>query len=207
MLAMRAAFLALLLLALACAAEVDNETGCEMYADHLICPQGTDVQTTMRYTSDADCFSMLNEFNTMENVGCTSEATLTSALEYQDCRMYVPFNGSDIQLSEIQYDYSCSTEKLAAGTAIQVIGFEDQYSGCATTAEDTGTRESLCAVSGKEYSVNATIAVIDGEYSIVLYSQEAGANPLLDQLGTPLLLLGVAVLLVYALYIWSERKK
>ena len=206
---MRRVLLALLLLSVAFAVDIDGETGCEIYPDHLICPQGTDIEAAIKYTSDAECFSVQNEFGNLGNVGCTATAELRRPLEYQDCRMYVPFGESDIILDKIDYDYQCSTEKIAGGTVVQVIGFEEQYTGCMVVNETEYTGDYLCPVKGKDYTVSGNVAFLEGQYSIMLYSQEEKTIgiPFVEDMATPMLLLAIGVLLIYALYIWSGRKR
>lgn len=206
---MRRLLLALLLVAAVGAVDIDAETGCEIYSDHLLCPQGTDVSVNIRYTTDSDCFSLQNEFGNLENLGCSATAELRESLEYEDCWLYVPFDETDISLDEIDYNYQCSTQKLGSGETVQIIGFEEHYSDCTTIAEDEYTGDYVCPVNGKDYSIKGNVAIIDGQYSIVLYTQEgkAAGIPFAEDAAPAVVLLAIAILLVYALYIWSERKK
>jgi len=200
---MKRLLLALLLVAAAMAVEVDNVTGCEKYSDHVICPQDTNVQIDATYTADADCYSLQNEYGRLEEMGCYAAAKLTRPLQYESCKMYVPFDSKDIQLDKINYKYQCSTEKLDAGQTIYMIGFQKDFGNCKTITEDEYYGEYSCQLNGEKYTVNGSIAY-DGNYTVVISSQEKQG---ITGLATPLVALVVVVLLVYAAYVWTERKK
>jgi len=199
----------LLLTALVLAVEIDPETGCEKYSDHVICPKATDVETAVKYAADSQCYSIQNEYGTLEDVGCYADATLAQPLSYQACKSYVPFTATDIDTSGINDNYACATEQLASGEAIVVIGYKDQYTGCTTVEEDEYYGEYTCPVSGQKYAITGSIMLDNGTYSLLVASQEAPAPlaGLTEALATPLAALGVAVLAVYAWYVWSQKKK
>ena len=200
---MRRALFILLLVAAAMAVGVDNATGCEKYSDHVVCPQNTAVSMEIRYTTNASCYSLQNEYGRLEELGCYAAAKLTKPLQYDSCSVYVPFDSKDIQLDKVNYKYKCSTEKLDAGQTVYMIGFQKDFEGCKTITEDQYYGEYSCPVNGQEFSVNGSIAY-DGNYTVVISSQEKRG---ITGLATPLVALAVAVLLVYAAYIWTERKK
>ncbi|MFC2174433.1 hypothetical protein ACFLQ2_01000 [archaeon] len=204
---MKRLLLALLVLSVAFAVDVDDATGCEKYSDHVICPQATDVALEITYTTDADCYSLQNEFGNLEDLGCYADA-VTSGIEYEACGMYVPFDENDILISEIDYEHQCSTEKIAAGETIYVFGFQDQFTGCETIEEDEFYGEYLCPVNGQKRGVTGAIEYYEGDYGLLLYTQEeqaiAGG---LEDIGIAVVVLGIIVLFIYALYIWSEREK
>jgi len=200
---MRKILLVLLLVAAAMAVAVDNATGCEKYSDHVVCPQNTKVGMEIKYTADANCYSIQNEYGRLEEMGCYAAAKLTKPLQYESCKMYVPFDSKDIQLDKINYKYLCSTEKLDAGQTIYMVGFQKDFGNCRTVTEDEYYGEYSCPVKGEKYTMNGTIAY-DGNYTVVISSQE---KQKITELATPLVALVVVVLLIYAAYAWTGRKK
>ncbi|MCK4327683.1 MAG: hypothetical protein KAW41_04370 [Candidatus Diapherotrites archaeon] len=202
---MKRVLLVLLLLCAALAVEVDAETGCETYSDHLVCPQATEIEAEITYTSDVTCYSVQNEFGSLEEIGCFAHAESTG-LEYEACSMYIPFD-TDIILDEIDYEYQCAIEKVSAGEEITVLAFMDQFTGCETIEETEFYGEYSCPMEGQKRVVNGTIEYYDGDYSILVAGQEAPALVPFADVSSAIVVLAVAVLLVYTLYIWSERKK
>jgi len=202
---MKRLLLVLILLATAMAVEIDEDTGCEKYSDHVVCPQSTDIEAWITYSGDAECFSVQNEFGNLEELGCYAEATLANTLEYESCKMRVPFD-TDIRLDLVDYEYQCTTERLEAGDEVYVMGFREDFGECATVEEDEYYGEYLCAVAGRKHSITGAIQYDDGTYGVLLYSQEAQGLPFAD-VSTALIVLAIAVLLVYTLYVWSENKK
>ena len=200
---MKRLLLTLLLLCAALAVEVDPETGCEMYSDHLVCPQVTDVEVEMTYATDADCYSLQNEGGELEELGCFAEADIAS-LEYESCLMYIPFD-DDLNIGEIDYEYECATEKLD-NERVTTIGFMDQYTGCETLNETEFYGEYSCPLAGKKVRVAGTIEYSDGDYSLLVVGQEDAEFAPLAGVSSAIVALAVAVLLVYALYLWSEKK-
>lgn len=202
---MRRILLVLLFLAAVMAVEIDEATGCEKYTDHVICPQETDIETEITYKTDTSCFSIQNEFGNLEEMGCYAEVELAKPLEYQSCDIYIPFDENDIKLAEIDYEYRCSTEKVDVGTKLYVMGYPDNYEGCSTVEEDEYYGEYLCPTEGARYSVTGGI-FYDGNYTLMLYTQEKYELGGLD-VASPILWLVILVLLIYAAYVWTERKK
>ena len=200
---MRRALIVLLLLAAAMAVVVDNETGCEKYSDHVICPQDSQISVGVKYTTDADCYSLQNEYGRLEEMGCYADAVLTEPLQYENCKMYVPFDSKDIRLDKINYNYKCSTEQLGKGQVVHIVGFQKDFEGCKTITEDKYYGEYSCSVKGEKYVMNGSIEY-DGNYTVVLSSQE---KQKITGLAAPLVALVVIVLLVYAAYAWTGRKK
>ncbi len=200
---MRELLLILLLAAAAMAAGVDSATGCEKYNDHVVCPQGTDVGMEVQYSTDADCYSLQNEYGQLEEIGCYATATLTKPLSYESCKMYVPFNSKDVQLDKINYKYQCSTERLPAGQVVYMAGFQKDFGNCTAIEENSHYGEYSCPIKGEKYFVNGSIEY-DKNYTVIIYSQEKES---ITGLATPLVEAAVALLVIYAAYAWTERKR
>ncbi len=199
----------MLLLTTVTALNIDEETGCELYSDHVVCPQDTSITVFAKYSEDSTCYSLQNEFGNLENLACFAHAELTQPIEYESCKMYIPFDENDLLLDQIEYDYQCSTEKLDTNQEIEVLGKLSQYQNCDTIEEDEFYGEYVCPTTNTMYTITGNMIYVDGNYSLLAFEQSTpdSTTRLVNQFATPLMGLGILVLFVYAWYIWSERKK
>jgi hypothetical protein len=198
-----AALLLFSLLSLALAQQVDPATGCEKFSDHVVCPKTTPVLADVRLASDVECVSIASPSGPLESLGCQGSGTLTRELRFEECKVYIPFS-TDVEISGINDRFDCRDRVWSAGSPVTILMFEDTAEGCAQQEGDEFYSLKKCAMSGVEYSINAT-ASSDAGVNYLFAFGAARAAAFDQQLA--LIVVGVALVAIVAYYATRPRKR
>lgn len=168
----RTTVIALLLLAtIAFASEDALEAGCEVYTDYWLCPQTLILTNApLEYSSDVECYYVNGE-----SYICNGEARVLSDVTYEECWIYIPLEGSEIDYDGFQYNYDCRERVIKGGSTLEIATFPDQVDGCVKTEGDEYYEIQTCETTGKRISANGTFLDENGSsYMLIAASGDYG---------------------------------
>ena len=192
----------LILASIVGAQTIDEETGCEKYSDHWLCPQTILVSNILlEYTNDLQCYELENE-----SYGCYGTAVLVSDAPYRECWLYLPLlPGNEVDYDRMQYDYDCKDKKWDKGSQVELLTFPDLIQGakCVEKEGDETYSIQTCQVKGQRIMANATISEENGtKYLIVIESKPHTAFIL-----EPWHWIVIVVVILIVLWVYKKRKE
>ena len=197
----------ILLLASAAAQEIDEETGCEIFSDHVVCPMPASADGVMvNFVTGVECGSVLNENGRMEDLFCYGEAELVSDLVFTECSQYIPVVGDNVDYWNINEEYGCVRKKWLGGKNVTVIMSTELAEQCEVVEEDDWYMVTECAMEGKIYSASGVVTEEDGTKVLVAHTLEPMGGFVVDTL-TAAVFAGAVLVLIFLVYQWKKKRR
>lgn len=158
--------LGVLLVLLAGGMALDKED-CEEYSDHIVCDQaGEFTDEEIAFEDDATCYYEERASETNSFVSCRANASAPTTFEYQDCNLYLPLNGTDLDYLNVDYQHNCQDKKLGKDTEIFFIGFNEFFDDCAQLENATPYRVEKCKIKGENWIMSGRVKNANGTWTV-----------------------------------------